>query len=175
MNIKQLRYILSVDESRHFERAAEKCFISQSTLSTMIGKFEDEIDIKVFDRKSKPVRVTEEGKVIIDKIRKIIKEVEGLDNLVQELKGEMRGKITIGVIPTIAPYLLPRFVPSFANRFPGIHISIKEMTTENILRELLNRQLDIGIAAIPLENKNLVEIPLYNEPFVLYNSRPMNT
>lgn len=172
MNIKQVRYILSVAESRHFERAAAKCFITQSTLSTMIGRFEDEIGIRIFDRKTKPITITREGEVIISKLQQILNEVDSLDNLVQELKGEICGDISIGIIPTIAPFLLPRFISVFASKFPSVRIIIKEMTTEQILNELLHRELDIGIAAIPLKNNLLEEIKLYHEPFVLYNALP---
>ena len=110
MNIQQFQYVLAVVEFKHFETAAETCCITQSTLSTMINRFEDEIGIKVFNRKTKPVSITKEGSQIIERLRIIQKEIDALNNVVQELKGEMIGELRIGIIPTIAPDLLPLFL-----------------------------------------------------------------
>ena len=124
MNIQQFEYILAVVDSNNFEEAAEKCSISQSTLSTMIGRFEAEIGIKIFNRKSKPVTLTKEGNAIVQRLRIIDSEIGHLKNTFQELKGEMKGELRIGVIPTIAPYLLPLFLQKFAQKFPGIEIIV---------------------------------------------------
>ncbi len=169
MNIQQFQYVLAVAELRHFERAAEKCFVTQSTLSTMVRKLEDELGIKIFDRRKKPVSVTNEGKEIIEQIQIVVREINSLENKVQELKGEMAGELKIGVIPTVAPYLLPLFLSEFAQRFSKVQIRVQEMTTGEIQRNLKNRSLDIGIAAIPLEDLALQEIALYDEPFLLFD------
>jgi len=169
MNIQQFQYVLAVVDSENFELAAEKCFVTQSTLSTMINRFESEIGIKVFNRKTKPVTVTQEGKQIIDRLRIIINEIDSLNNVVQEIKGAMEGQLKIGIIPTIAPYLLPLFIDEFSARFPRVSILIKEMTTEQIRSDLLLRNIDIGILALPLDHNELSEIPLYNEPFLIYD------
>lgn len=169
MNIQQLKYALAVEETKHFEQAAEKCFVTQSTLSTMIGKLESELDIKLFDRKTKPVSVTKEGEKLINQFRIILKEIETLETMAQELKGETVGELRIGIIPTIAPYLLPSFLIPFAKNFPKIKISVREMPTRDLQQALHQRKLDIGIAAIPLEDNDLIEYPLYTEPFLLYD------
>jgi LysR family hydrogen peroxide-inducible transcriptional activator len=170
MNIQQLQYILAVAENRHFELAAQKCFITQSTLSTMISKFEDEIGIQVFDRKNKPVTITTEGQVVIEQLKNIINDIEQLNELVKEIKGEIKGNLSISVIPTIAPYLLPLFMQSFASKFPDLNIKVKEQTTHEIIRNLKSRELDIGIISIPVEDKDIVEHKLYDEPFVFYDA-----
>ena len=169
MNIQQFKYVLAVAELNHFEQAANKCFVTQSTLSTMIGKFESEIGIKIFDRKTKPVSITKEGKEIIDQLQIIVKGINSLENKIQELKGEMVGELKIGVIPTVAPYLLPLFLSKFAKKFSKVKITVQEMTTPEIQKLLKNRSLDIGIAAIPLEDTELREFTLYNEPFLLFD------
>lgn len=169
MNIQQLQYILAVAELKHFEQAAEKCFVTQSTLSTMIRKLENEIGLEIFDRKSKPVAITKEGVEIIKQIRIVLKEIGILENTVQELKGELAGDLQIGVIPTVAPYLLPLFLSEFAAQFQNVKISVQEMTTTEIQKSLKNRSLDIGIAALPLEDGELREIPLYDEPFLIFD------
>ena len=169
MNIQQFQYVLAVVDLKNFEAAAEKCFVTQSTLSTMIGKFEEEIGIKIFNRKTKPVSITPEGETLIKRLRIILNELDSFKNVVQELKGEMVGNFKIGIIPTIAPYLLPLFLTSFSNAFPKVKIIIKEMTTAEIQKALKIRDLDIGILALPIEDNELVEYPLYPEPFLLYD------
>ena len=128
INIQQFQYILAVVDFKNFERAEENCFVSQSTLSTMIGRFENEIGIKIFNRKTKPVSVTPEGKDIFDRLRIINNEIDQFQNLLSELKGEMSGELKIGVIPTIVPYLLRLFLPKFASEFPKVKIVIQEIS-----------------------------------------------
>jgi LysR family hydrogen peroxide-inducible transcriptional activator len=169
MNIQQFQYIIAVAELKHFEQAAERCFITQSTLSTMIGRFEAEIDIKIFDRKTKPISITEEGERIIQQLRVILKEVDSLDNMMQELKGEMVGELRLGIIPTVAPYILPLFLSKFAANFPKVKVIVQEMTTPEIQKALKSRTLDIGIAAIPLLDSDLQEHLLYKESFLLFD------
>ncbi len=169
MNIQQFQYVLAVVEHKHFETAAESCFVTQSTLSTMINRLEEEIGIKIFNRKTKPVSITKEGELLIDRLRIINKEIDALNNVVQELKGEMTGELKIGIIPTVAPDLLPLFLSQFASRFPKVTVVVQEMTTPDIQKSLKNRTLDIGILAIPLIEPELEELPLYLEPFMVYD------
>ena len=169
MNIKQFEYVLALAEQRHFERAAEKCFVSQSTLSTMIGRLEDEIGLLLFDRSTKPISVTKEGEVLLAQIRVIIKDLEMLSSTVQEIKGEIKGELSIAAIPTVAPFLLPRVLWKFAQRFPKVKIEVKELITENIEKGLNEREIDMGILATPALSENLKEYPLYDEPFYLFD------
>ncbi|NLP58092.1 hydrogen peroxide-inducible genes activator [Lutibacter sp. B1] len=174
MNIQQIDYILAVNELRNFGNAADKSCITQSTLSTMIGKFEDEINIKIFDRKTKPISLTKEGIAIIQQLKIISKEITTLKEVVQSLKGELSGELKIGIIPTVAPFILPEFLNDFAKKFPKITFSVSEKTTDVITELLIKRELDIGILAIPVGMNDLEEIPLYNEPFVLYDCSKNN-
>ncbi|UTW61741.1 LysR family transcriptional regulator [bacterium SCSIO 12741] len=171
MNIQQFQYVLAVVDFKNFELAAEHCFVTQSTLSTMIGRLEDEMGIKIFNRKTKPVSLTKEGEELIIQFRVILKEIDSLKNVVQELKGEVAGELRMGIIPTIAPFLLPLFLKSFAEAFPKVEFIVREMTTADIQKALRNRVLDIGILAIPLEDPDLTELPLYDEPFLIYDCR----
>lgn len=170
MNIRQFEYVLAVAKYRHFEMAAEKCFATQSTLSTMISRFEKELNISVFDRKKKPIGLTAEGELIISQLKKIVREIEHLEELKQEIKGEVKGQLSISVIPTIAPFLLPRFLQGFAKGFPDLEIQVREQTTEEIIRNIKRRELDVGILSIPVEDKELKELTLYDEPFVFYDA-----
>ncbi|MGB0428983.1 MAG: LysR substrate-binding domain-containing protein [Bacteroidia bacterium] len=170
MNIQQFKYILAVAKTQHFETAAELCYISQSTLSTMVSRFENEIGIKIFDRKKKPVKTTHEGDLIIEQLKSITKEIEQLNELTQEIKGEVKGNLSMAVIPTIAPFLLPLFLQNFAQKFPDLNIEVKEQTTAEIIRNIKLRELDIGIISIPVLDPDIKEVKLYDEPFRFFNA-----
>lgn len=169
MYTRQYKYVMAVAELKNFGLAADQCCVTQSTLSTMIGKFEAELGIKIFDRKTKPITITKEGEQVIGQLKVIEKEIFNLNELVQSIKGELVGELKIGIIPTVAPYLLPKFLSDFANKFPNINFLVSEMTTKSIIELLEKRELDLGIIAMPTDHKTLVEVPLYNEPFVLYD------
>lgn len=170
MNIQQIHYILALAENRHFEKAAEKCFVTQSTLSTMISKFEEEYEINIFDRKKKPVKLTQEGELLIEQLKVIQKELARLKEISQEIKGEIKGELSISVIPTIAPFLLPLFLQPFAAKFPNLKVKVREQTTDEILRQIKSRELDIGIISLPINNKDIEEHHIYNEAFVFYDA-----
>lgn len=175
MNIQQFQYVLAVAEWRHFEQAAEKCFVTQSTLSTMISKFEDEIGIRIFDRRRKPVLITREGEAIISHLKNILYHVDHLKLAVKEMKGEIEGSLKIAIIPTVSPFLLPLFLRDFATRYPGLQIEVTEQTTEAIISLIRNRSIDIGILSIPLHHADLEETLLYDEPFLFFDATPGNT
>ena len=169
MNIQQFQYVLAVVDFKNFELAAQHCYVTQSTLSTMIFRFEDEIGIKIFNRKTRPVTITKEGEVIIDRLRILNNEFISLKSVIQELKGDDVGELRMGIIPTIAPYLLPLFLPTFAKQYPRIKIIIKEMTTHDIVLSLKRRTLDVGLLALPIEDSELVEREMFKEPFLVYD------
>ena len=169
MNIQQVEYVIAVSETGSFGKAAERCFITQSTLSTMIGRFEEEIGITIFDRKTKPISITLEGQKIIDQLKVISRELEGLQEIAQELKGEITGKINLAAIPTIAPGLFPLILNDLVRHLPDVKFVIHELTTNKIVEQIKNRELDIGIVSIPLSDSNLEEILLYDEPFYMYD------
>jgi len=175
MNIQQIEYIIAVGKLKSFGLAAEHCFITQSTLSTMVARFEDEIGIKVFDRKTKPITITKEGKEVIHQLKIISKEIGNLHEVIGGLKGEVTGDLKIGVIPTVAPYVLPLFLYEFIKEFPKVQFEISEISTEKIIGNIKKRDLDIGIVSIPLNEPDIVEIPLYYEPFLLYDQANKNS
>ena len=175
MNTRQFDYILAVAELKSFGDASEKCFITQSTLSTMIKRFEEEIGISIFDRKTKPITITKEGKLIIEQLKTIRREINNLNELTLHLKGELSSELNIGVIPTVAPYLLPLFLEEMIKEMPQVNFIVNEMTTETIMQKLLTRDLDVGIMAIPINHADLKEITLYDEHFLLYDCSQKNT
>jgi LysR family transcriptional regulator, hydrogen peroxide-inducible genes activator len=171
MNLQQLEYIVAVDRYRHFARAAENSFVTQPTLSMMIQKLEEELGIKIFDRKKQPVVPTREGEEIILRAKQVLAEVAHLKEYAAEQKGEVTGELHLGIIPTLAPYLLPLFLRSFSQRHPNLKIYIKEMVTNDIVLKLKTGELDMGILATPLHEEQLKEHPLFYEEFFAYASK----
>jgi LysR family hydrogen peroxide-inducible transcriptional activator len=171
MTITQLEYVIAVDTHGNFLTAAEKCSVSQPALSMQIQKLERELSIRIFDRSRQPVVATEIGKSIIQQAREIIKQCNRLTEVVNEdKKGELTGQLRIGIIPTIAPYVLPLFLVDFMKNNPKVNIEIAEVTTNQILQQLKNDQLDCGIMATPIEAGYLQYTPLFYEPLVAYMS-----
>ena len=171
MNLQQLEYIVALDSHRHFSTAAEKCFVTQPTLSMMIQKLEDELDVKIFDRSKQPVVPTEVGKAIIEQARQILNETLRMREIVNMHKETVEGELRLAIIPTLAPYLMPLFLKKFAERYPSVKLYISEMTTENIISKLKQSALDVGIMATPTLDKDLFENPLFFEEFVVYAAK----
>lgn len=168
MTITQLKYVLAVAENKNFTKAAEKVFVTQPTLSMQIQKLEDELDILIFDRGKKPIELTEVGKKIVDQARNIVNEANRIADIVDQQKGYIGGTFKIGVIPTVMPTLLPMFLKSFIKKYPKVKLKIEELPTETILEKLEEGHLDAAIAATPLQVDQIIERPLYYEPFVAY-------
>ncbi|MGQ2984077.1 LysR substrate-binding domain-containing protein [Flavobacterium sp.] len=168
MTITQLYYVLAVAEHKNFTLAAEKCFVTQPTLSMQIQKLEEELDVQIFDRGKKPIQLTEVGQKIVSQAKNIVSESGRIKDIVDQQKGYIGGEFKIGIIPTVMPTLLPMFMSNFINKYPKVNLIVEERTTEEIIRMLKNGQLDAAIAATPLEEESIKEIVLYYEPFVAY-------
>lgn len=171
MTIVQLEYIVAVDTWRHFATAAEHCFVTQPTLSMQIQKLEEELGVKIFDRSKQPVIPTETGAEIIEQARRVLKEKNGITELVQDKKGQLAGELRVGIIPTLAPYLLPLFVQKFNKKHPGIKLVVQEMLTEYIVARLREGRIDAGLLVTPLQEKGIRESILFYEELLAYVSR----
>lgn len=168
MTITQLNYVLAVAEHQNFTLAAEKCFVTQPTLSMQIQKLEEELEIKIFDRNKKPIQLTEVGRQIVIQAKNIVNESDRIKDIVDQQKGFIGGEFKLGVIPTLTPTLLPMFLTNFINKYPKVTLIIEEYNTEEIIQKLKNGQLDAALAATPLLEQDIKEIVLYYEPFVGY-------
>ncbi|MCR9183303.1 MAG: hydrogen peroxide-inducible genes activator [Flavobacteriaceae bacterium] len=168
MTITQLKYVLMVAEHKNFTKAAEKTFVTQPTLSMQIQKLEEELDILIFDRSTKPLKLTDIGTIIIEQARNIVNEAERMQDIVDQQKGFIGGDFKLGVIPTVMPTLLPMFLKAFTNRYPKVKLKIEELNTDECIQRLQDGNLDAAIAATPLLNENITERVLYYEPFVAY-------
>lgn len=168
MTITQLQYVLAVAEYKNFTLAAEKCFVTQPTLSMQIQKVEDELSVLIFDRSKKPIQLTDIGQKIVAQAKNIVNEANRIHDIVDQQKGFIGGEFRIGIIPTIMPTLLPMFLNNFIKKYPKVKLIIEELNTADIIAKLKMGQLDAGIAATPLKEEKIKEIVLYYEPFMVY-------
>ena len=168
MTITQLEYLISLNTYGSFSEAAEKCFVTQPTLSMQIQKLESELDVVIFKRDKFPILPTEVGLKIIDQAKQIIKEKEKLNVIVQMEKGEFVGTLKVAIIPTISSYLLPMFLKSFTENYPNIELIIDEVTTDEVISGLDKGSFNIGIIAFRSTVANMISESLYYEPFVAF-------
>lgn len=171
MTIVQLEYIVAVDTYRSFVLAAEKCFVTQPTLSMQIQKLEDTLGVKLFDRSKQPVTPTEIGVDIIQQARVLLAESEKIKEIISDRQRELSGELKVGIIPTISPYILPKVIKGFIDRYPQVKLVVWEQTTEQIINQLKLGTLDCGILSTPLREPSLKEIPVFYENFVAYASK----
>ncbi|MCC5920529.1 MAG: LysR family transcriptional regulator [Cyclobacteriaceae bacterium] len=170
MTITQLEYVLAVNVHRHFAKAANACFITQPTLSMQINKLEDELGVLIFDRSRQPVRPTALGEKIIEQAKRVVAESKKIKEVIEMEKEEVNGNLHIGIIPTLAPYLLPLFISNFIKKYPAVNLQIEEMQTQDIIKKLKDDQLDIGLLVTPLNEKGIIEKPLFLETFYAYTA-----
>lgn len=168
MTITQFQYVLAVAKYRNFTTAAENSFVTQPTLSMQIQKLEEELGVVIFDRSKKPLQITEIGEQIIRQAQIIINESDRMSDIVAQQKGMVAGEFRLGIIPTVSPTLLPMFLANFIHKFPKVCLKIEEQNTESVLEKIENGTYDAAIIATPLNRPNIIEKPLYYEPFVAY-------
>lgn len=168
MTLQQLEYLVALDDCRHFVQAAERCFVTQPTLSMQIQKLEEEMGIKLFNRHQKPLKPTRAGEAVIARARGILSQVRGLKSYLDDERDSLEGDLRLGVIPTLAPYLLPLFLPLFMAQYPQIRLKVYEMQTEAIVEALKNATLDAALLVTPLEDPTIGGEALFEEPFLLY-------
>lgn len=171
MTLVQLEYIVAVDTYRSFVGAAEKCFVTQPTLSMQVQKLEEMLNVKIFDRSKQPVIPTEIGSQIIEQARIVLQESQKIKEIISDQQQEVTGELKVGIIPTVAPYLLPKVIAAMMEKYPDLKLDIWEYTTEDIIHHLKTGVLDCGIMATPLGDNALEELPLYYENFVTYISK----
>lgn len=171
MTLVQLEYIVALDTYRSFVLAAEKCFVTQPTLSMQIQKLEETLGVKIFDRSRQPVSPTEMGSQIIEQARTVLLESQRIREVISNQATEVAGELKVAVIPTVAPYLLPKVIIAMMSKHPHLKLTIEEQTTEQITHNLKNGTVDCALMATPLLDGHLIETPLYYENFVAYVSK----
>ncbi|MDE5658572.1 MAG: LysR family transcriptional regulator [Muribaculaceae bacterium] len=170
MTLQQLKYIIAVDRHRSFSKAAEACDVTQPTLSGMLVKLEEELDIRIFDRTNKLVTATAIGEQIIRQAEKAVAEAERIAEIVSEAKGCVNGHLALCISPGIAPYIIPQFIRLYLDAYPDVDLSIEEMKAAAMTDALRKGIADIGIATAGHAAAGVYEIPLYTERFMVYLS-----
>lgn len=171
MTLQQLEYILAVERYRHFGRAAEACNVTQPTLSAMIGKLEEELNAKLFDRNRQPICPTPVGEQVLRQAKEVLSQADSIKDIVEEEKHSLNGTFRVGILPTIAPYLLPRFFPQLMKKYPTLDIRVREMKTYQIKEALLQGDIDAGILAQIEDLEEYDQTHLFYEKYEGYVSR----
>jgi len=165
MTLTELRYVVALAQERHFGRAAQKCFVTQPTLSLALAKLEDELGIRLFERNKNEVLVTARGLQIVEQSRRVLDEVGKIQQLARGGKDQLSGAFRLGVIPTIGPYLLPDLIPILRKRAPQMPLIIEENLTGNLAPMLRDGELDAVIIALPFSIPGVKTEVVYEEPF----------
>ena len=167
MNIRELEYLIAVDEERHFHKAAERCFVSQPTLSGQLKKLEEELGVLLVERSNRQVSMTEAGNAVVKHARTVLAEINTIKNVANYYQDPMVGDMRVGIIPTIAPYLLPIIMPKLNKHFPKLKLWLYEYQTQVLLEKLQRAELDFLILALPIEKHDFKKLDLFREPFRL--------
>lgn len=168
MTFTQLEYVVAVATYKSFVAAAEKCFVTQPTLSMQIQKLEDELGVKLFDRNKHPIAITAMGEAIVQQAQVILSECEKVNELIQSQQSVVSGLFRLAVIPTVAPYILPGLLEAYHQAYPDVTLQVNELETDQIVTALRNNEIDAGLLSTPLEENGIKEYPLFTEPLVAY-------
>ena len=172
IKLKDLRYLVAVADLQHFGKAAERCFVSQPTLSTQLRKLEESLGLQLIERQPKRVALTDAGTEIVARARLI---VDASDEMVQLARGHrdpLAGKLRLAMLPTIGPYLLPRVAGRLRKALPRLELGLYETPTAPMLAKMRAGELDVGVLALPVDLDGLESRALYVEPFVACGARP---
>lgn len=171
MTLIQLEYIVALDDLRHFALAAEKCFVTQPTLSMQVHKLEEELGVKIFDRTKQPVIPTDVGAEIIAQARRTLHNAKMIRQLINDHKETVTGELRVGIIPTLAPYVLPPLYRYMRQKYPHVNLVVREAITEEVIHELRSNRLDCGVVVTPLNDSSIREDVLFYEELFVYVSR----
>lgn len=170
MTLQQLKYVVAIDRYRSFAAAADALGVTQPTLSGMIVKLEEELDVRLFERSSRRVVTTAIGLKIVEQARRLLMETDRIVEMVSESKGSVSGEFRMAVGPSIAPYILPDFIRIYLADYPEVSLSVEEMRPGTMINSLREATIDAGIATTGHAEGGIYEIPLYTERFYVYLS-----
>jgi len=171
MNLRDLTYLVAVADTQHFGLAAERCFVSQPTLSGQIKKLENLLGVSVFERTKRSVVTTQVGEAIVAQARNVLEQAAALQHLAQSYHDPLVGAFRIGVIPTLSPYLIPLILKPLNKKFPQMKLVLSEEMTNDLLTRLGKHEIDAALIATPIDDPDFESIPLFNEPFWLAHPR----
>jgi LysR family hydrogen peroxide-inducible transcriptional activator len=167
MNLRDFKYVIAVAETHHFGRAAERCFVSQPTLSGQIKKLEDELGVVIFERTKRSVEITPIGQEIITLARQLMEQADAIEQVARAHSDPLAGPFRIGALPTLSPYLMPLILVPLRQNYPQLKLVLSEEVTESLIRRLRSHDLDAAMVATPVDEPDLTSIPIFDEPFWL--------
>lgn len=167
MNVRDLKYLVTLADTKHFGRAAEACFVSQPTLSTQLKKLEEELEVQLIERAPRNVMLTEVGEDVVDRARLVLRDIEQIYEVARRTKDPEAGTIRLGIFPTLGPYLLPHVIEGLQERYPRLELLLIEEKSDDLLDMLRAGRVDAVLIALPLDEEAFVVEPLFEEPFVL--------
>jgi LysR family hydrogen peroxide-inducible transcriptional activator len=167
LKLKDLRYLVAVADTRHFGRAAAKCFVSQPTLSAQLRKLEQYLGVQLIERRPRRVTLTEAGEEVALRARTMLETGDAIVTLAQTRRDPLAGQLRLALLPTIGPYLLPQVALKIRKALPRLELMLYEYQTEAMVEHLHNGEIDVGLLALPVHDDSLVARELYEEPFVL--------
>jgi LysR family hydrogen peroxide-inducible transcriptional activator len=167
LKLKDLRYLVAVADTRHFGRAAARCFVSQPTLSAQLRKLEAYLGVQLVERQPRRVTLTEAGEAIAARARGILESSAEIVTLAHSLRDPLAGRLRLALLPTVGPYLLPLVAPRIRKALPRLELMLYEYQTRPMLEHLHNGEIDAGILALPVHAEGVETRVLYDEPFVL--------
>lgn len=165
MNLRDLKYIIAVAETHHFGKAAERCFVSQPTLSGQIKKLEEELGVAIFERTNRSVEITPVGEAIVEHARRMMEQANAIEQLAQAHQDPLAGPLRIGAIPTLSPYLMPLILLPLKKQHPQMKLVLSEELTDTLLARLHHHEIDAALLATATEEADLESLPLFDEPF----------
>ena len=171
MNLRDLSYIIAVAETHHFGKAAERCYVSQPTLSGQIKKLEEDLGVVIFERTNRSVEITPIGEAILEHARQIMEQADAIRQLALANQDPLAGPLRIGAIPTLSPYLMPLILMPLKTEHPQLKLILSEEMTDTLLKRLHNHEIDAALLATSVEEQELDSMTLFNEPFWLAHPR----
>ncbi len=167
ITLKQLNYLVSLAEMRHFSKAAALCNVTQPALSTQIKELEQSLGFQIVERRRGAAEFTTEGKEILRRATAIIAQAHDLEDFAQQRRGRLVGNLAMGIIPSIAPYLLPLCLPTIQSEFPRLDLKLRETQTAALMEELASGQVDAAILALPIDRAGFEIFPLFDDKFLV--------
>jgi len=167
MNLRDLEYLVALAETRHFGRAAERCHVSQPTLSTQLRKLEEYLGVALVERQPRRVALTAAGEAVVARARHMLRDADDIRSLARASQDPLSGSLKVGLIPTLGPYLLPRAAPKVAKALPKLQLMLHEYQTAPLIERTLAGELDLAILALPADTKGLVTRSLFREAFLV--------
>jgi len=167
MNLRDLQYLVALAETRHFGRAAQRCHVSQPTLSAQLKKLEEYLGVALIERRPRRVGLTPAGEAVVERARRMLRDADDIRALARASQDPLGGELKLGLIPTLGPYLLPRIAPGFTRALPKLQLMLHEYQTAPLIERVLQGELDLAILALPAETRGLVTRSLFAEAFLV--------